>query len=170
MTCHVMDAVQGADHDAGLSNLEALMMMFASPRFLRGVLWADAASCVASGALQLAALDALPRLLGLPQALLVDTGLFLVAYGLVAAWTATREAPPRNLIALFVLGNLAWAIGCGAVIALLQPTTLGVAWVAAQAPGTQVLAEGAHPGGRRGRGDQRDVHGRDGRALAGLHP
>jgi hypothetical protein len=135
------------------------MTMFASPRYLRVVLWADAASCLASGALQLAALDALPRLLGLPQALLVDTGIFLVAYGLLAAWTATREAPPRGLVALFALGNLAWAVGCGAVIALLQPTALGIAWVAAQAATVVVLADLQWMGLRRGAASPRAALG-----------
>ena len=117
------------------------MSMFASPRFLRGVLWADAASCLATGALQLAALDALPSLFGLPQLLLLDTGVFLVAYGLLAAWTATRAVPPRGWVALFAAGNLAWAIGCGVAVALLQPTALGIAWIAMQAAAVLVLAD-----------------------------
>jgi len=117
------------------------MSMFASPRFLRGVLWADAASCLATGALQLAALDALPRLFGLPQLLLLDTGVFLVAYGLLAAWTAARPVPPRGWVALFAAGNVAWAIGCGFAVALLQPTGLGIAWIAVQAAAVLVLAD-----------------------------
>lgn len=112
-----------------------------SPRFLRAVLWADAASCLASGALQLVALDALPRLLGLPQLLLLDTGLFLVAYGLLAAWTATRDVPPRRWVAVFAAGNVAWAVGCAAVALWLQPTALGLAWIAAQAATVLLLAQ-----------------------------
>ncbi|TFZ04105.1 hypothetical protein [Ramlibacter humi] len=117
------------------------MSLFASPRFLRGVLWADAVSCVASGALQLAALDALPRLLGLPQALLVDTGIFLVAYGLVVAWLASRREVIRPLVALFAIGNVGWAIGCGFAVYALQPTTLGIAWISMQAATVLVLAD-----------------------------
>lgn len=126
------------------------MSMFASPRFLRGVLWADAASCFASGALQLAALDALPRLFGLPQLLLLDTGVFLVAYALLAAWAASRPVPPRGWVALFAAGNLAWAAGCGLLVALLQPTALGVAWIAMQAIAVLVLADLQWMGLRRG--------------------
>ena len=121
-----------------------------SPRFLRAVLWADAASCLGTGTLQLAALDALPRLFGLPQVLLLDTGLFLVAYGLLAAWTASRAVPPRRLVALFALGNLAWAVGCGAAVFALQPTTLGIAWIALQAAAVLVLADLQWMGLRRG--------------------
>jgi len=126
------------------------MSMFASPRFLRGVLWADAASCLATGALQLAALDALPHLFGLPQVLLLDAGVFLVAYALMAAWAASRPVPPRRWVALFAAGNLAWAIGCGLAVALLQPTTLGVAWIAMQAAAVLVLADLQWMGLRRG--------------------
>lgn len=128
------------------------MSAFASPNFLRRVLWADAASCLASGALQLAALDALPHLLGLPQPLLLETGFFLVAYALLAAWVASRPVTSRRWVALFAAGNLAWAIGCGVVIALLSPTGFGVAWVAAQAATVLVLADlqwmGLRHGGR----------------------
>jgi hypothetical protein len=126
------------------------MSMFASPRFLRSVLWADAASCFASGALQLAALDALPRLFGLPQVLLLDTGVFLIAYALLAAWAATRAVPPRKWVALFAAGNVAWAVACGITVGLLQPTGLGVAWIAMQAAAVLVLADLQWMGLRRG--------------------
>ncbi len=119
------------------------MSLFASPAFLRRVLWADAASCLATGGLQLAALDALPTLLGLPSALLLDSGVFLVAYALVVGWLAMRDAPPRVAVGLLAIGNLGWAIGCAALLAgpWLQPTALGFAWVAAQAAVVLVLAD-----------------------------
>ena len=117
------------------------MSLFASPRFLRGVLWADAVSCLASGALQLVALDAMPRVLGLPQVLLLDTGIFLLAYGAVVAWLASRREVIRPLVALFAIGNVGWAIGCGFAVYALQPTTLGVAWIAMQAATVLVLAD-----------------------------
>ena len=117
------------------------MSIFASPRFLRRVLWADAASCLASGAVQLAAPDALPALLGLPPLLLVDTGIFLVAYALLVGWLAARERPPRGWVAFCALGNLGWAVGCVAAIALLHPGALGTGWIAAQAACVLVLAD-----------------------------
>ncbi|KQT08775.1 hypothetical protein [Ramlibacter sp. Leaf400] len=127
------------------------MTTFASsPRFLRAVLWADAASCLATGTLQLAALDALSRLFGLPQGLLLDTGVFLVAYALLAAWTATREVPPRKWVALFAIGNVAWAIGCAIAVFTLQPATPGIAWIAVQAAAVLVLADLQWMGLRRG--------------------
>ena len=116
------------------------MSIFASPRFLPRVLWADAASCVASGALQLAALDALPELMGLPRALLLYSGVFLVTYGAVLAWIASRADVPRRLVGLCALGNVGWAVGCAAAIAVLRPSAWGVAWIAAQAACVLVLA------------------------------
>ena len=132
------------------------MSIFSSPHFLRRVLWVDAASCLASGALQLASLDALPRLLGLPEGLLLETGMFLVAYALLAGWIASRPETSRRWVAVFALGNVAWAIGCGVVIATLAPAALGVAWVAAQAATVLVLADLQWMGLR---------HSREGRAA-----
>ena len=117
------------------------MSIFASPLFLRRVLWADAASCLACGVLQLAVPDALPRWLGLPQPLLLSTGVFLVAYALVLAWVASRPQLRRALVALFAVGNVGWAIGCGAALALLQPTALGVGWIVLQGITVLVLAD-----------------------------
>ena len=72
------------------------MSVFASPRFLPRVMWADAASCAATGALQVAFTDALARLTGLPAPLLLGTGVFLLAYAAMAAFMAGRRTPPRG--------------------------------------------------------------------------
>lgn len=114
------------------------MSIVAAPSFLRRVLQADAASCLACGALQLAALASLSSLTGLPQSLLLATGVFLVGYALVLAWVALRPQLPRRLVALFAAGNVGWAIGCGAALALWQPTAPGIAWIVLQ--GVTVLA------------------------------
>ena len=119
------------------------MSIFASPRFLPRVMAADAISCAAPGALQLGLADMLARLTGLPAPLLTGTGAFLLAYAALAAWMARRPVPPRRLIGLVVFGNLAWAAGAVALLAsgLVAQTTLGVAWVLAQAVVVVVLAE-----------------------------
>ena len=93
------------------------MSMFASPRFLPRVMWADAASCAASGALQLVAGQPLADVTGLPLALLQSTGWFLLGYALLAAWMAARSPVPRRLIGLVVVGNFGWAAGCVALLA-----------------------------------------------------
>jgi hypothetical protein len=118
------------------------MSRLSSGRFIRGVLWADAASCLASGALQLAALQPLTDLLGLPRPLLLESGVFLVAYALAVALTATRAQVPRTLVGLFATGNVGWGLGCVGLLVsgAVAPTLAGVAWVLAQALTVAVLA------------------------------
>lgn len=117
--------------------------LFASPRFLSRVMWVDAASCAATGALQLGFTDALARLTGLPGTLLLGTGLFLLAYAAAAAAMARRATPPRTLIGLVAVGNFGWAAACAALLAsgLFAVTALGTAWVIAQAVTVVLLAE-----------------------------
>ncbi|MBS0426747.1 MAG: hypothetical protein JSR41_05615 [Proteobacteria bacterium] len=117
--------------------------IFASPRFLSRVMWVDAASCAATGALQVGATDALARLTGLPAGLLLGTGLFLLGYAALAAAMAMRATPPRMLIGLVVVGNFGWAAACAALLAsgVFAVTALGMAWVIAQAVTVVLLAE-----------------------------
>lgn len=116
---------------------------FASPRFLSRVMWVDALSCAATGALQVGFTDALARLTGLPGGLLLSTGLFLLAYAAAAAAMARRATPPRTLIGLVAIGNFGWAAACAALLAsgLFAVTALGTAWVVAQAVTVVLLAE-----------------------------
>ncbi|RZL93638.1 MAG: hypothetical protein EOP82_07045 [Variovorax sp.] len=119
------------------------MSVFASSRFLPRVMAADAVSCAATGALQLAFTGALARLTGLPAPLLLGTGVFLLAYAAAAAWMASRAVPPRKLIGLVAVGNFGWAAACVALLAVGGGaiTPLGWAWVLAQALTVVVLAE-----------------------------
>jgi hypothetical protein len=130
------------------------MSVFASPRFLSNVMWADAASCAASGVLQVVFTGALARLTGLPAPLLMATGVFLLAYAVAAALMAGRLAPPRTLIGLVVAGNFGWAVACVALLVsgIFAVTALGMAWVIAQALCVVVLAELQWTGLRRSRG------------------
>jgi len=127
------------------------MSVLASPNFLRNVLRVDAASCLASGAVQLAGGGALAALLSLPQPLLAGTGAFLLAYGAFVAWLSTRDPVPRPLVGLLAVGNAAWGLGCIGLLTLggLQPSALGTAWVIAQAATVLVLAELQWTGLRR---------------------
>ncbi|WP_432730443.1 hypothetical protein [Variovorax sp. W6] len=130
------------------------MSVFASPRFLPNVMWADAASCAATGALQVAFTGALARLTGLPAPLLMGTGVFLLAYAAMAAFMASRATPPRTLIGLVVVGNFGWAVACISLLVsgIFPVTAVGVAWVLAQAVCVIVLAELQWTGLRRSRG------------------
>jgi hypothetical protein len=117
--------------------------IFTSPRFLSRVMGVDAASCAATGALQLGFTDQLARLTGLPASLLIGTGVFLLAYAAAAAAMALRATPPRTLIALVAIGNFGWAAACAALLAsgVFAVTALGMAWVIAQAVTVVLLAE-----------------------------
>ena len=117
------------------------MSFTASPRLLPSVLWADAASCLASGLLQLAAAPLLAAWLGLPQLLLVVTGWVLLAVAAFAVWLATRRPVARAGVYLLVAGNVAWVLGC---IELAfgggSLTALGVGYLLFQAAAVAVIA------------------------------
>ena len=100
--------------------------MQATTTLLRRVLWADAATSLACGAIQVGALDTLSRVLALP---------FYLAYGALVAWAASRAEPPRPLVLLFAFGNIGWALLCAAALAgpWLHPGFAGGAWIALQA-------------------------------------
>jgi len=125
---------------------EHTMSIFSNPRFLPRVMRADAASCAATGVLQLALAQPLAALLHLPAPLLQGTGAFLVGYAAVAAWLATRNpraAFTRAAVGVIAMGNFGWAVGCIALLAAggLAPTGWGIAWVLAQVATVVVLAE-----------------------------
>ena len=119
------------------------MSVFQSPNFLRNVMLADAASCLACGALQVAAPQALSQWMHLPSALLAGTGAFLLLYAAVAVFVGTRRPVPRALVGVFAAGNFGWAIACVALLAAggLAPGALGIAYVLVQAATVVVLAE-----------------------------
>jgi hypothetical protein len=120
-------------------------------QFLRRALLADAAfSGVAALLLTLDA-SGLAPLLELPEALLRETGLFLIAYTALVGWLGTRSATPRALVLFVVAGNAAWTIGSIALLfsGAVSPNLLGEAFVAAQAIATGVFAELQYVGLRR---------------------
>jgi hypothetical protein len=123
-------------------------------QFLRRALLADAVfSGIAAMVLTLDA-GALAPLLALPEALLRETGLFLIAYTALVGWLGTRQTMPKILVAIVIAGNIAWTV---ASIALLfsdavTPNLLGEVFVAAQAIATGVFAELQYIGLRRSGG------------------
>lgn len=117
------------------------MSVFQSPRFLPVVLRIDAASCAATGALQLAAAPTLAAWFGLPQALLTATGAFLLAVCALALF-ASRAPVRRPLVWIMVAGNAAWVLGCLELLFTgAASTALGQAWLVVQAVAVGVLAE-----------------------------
>jgi hypothetical protein len=100
-------------------------------RLLKVALCADAAASGPIALLQLAAAPQLAELTGLPHALLVETGAFLVAYTVVLVVLALAPSVARALVLLIVAGNVAWGVAGVALLAggTLAPSALGVAFV-----------------------------------------
>ncbi len=89
--------------------------------FLRRAILADAIFSGASAVLLTLGAGALAPLLNLPEALLRETGLFLIAYAALVGWLGTRQAMPKALVGIVIAGNAAWTI---ASIALLFSSSL----------------------------------------------
>ncbi len=123
-------------------------------QFLRRALLADAVfSGIAAVALTLDA-GALAPLLDLPEALLRETGLFLIAYTALVGWLGTRQTMPKVLVAIVIAGNIAWTVASIALLfsGAVTPNLLGEAFVVAQAIATGVFAELQYIGLRRSGG------------------
>jgi uncharacterized protein YjeT (DUF2065 family) len=123
-------------------------------QLLRRALLADAIfSGIAAVLLTLDA-TALAPLLELPEALLRETGLFLIAYTALVGWLAARARVPKALVVLVIAGNAAWTIGSIALLfsGAVTPNLLGEAFVVAQAIATGVFAELQYIGLRRSGG------------------
>jgi hypothetical protein len=122
--------------------------------FLRRAIQLDA---IVSGAmalvLTLGAGEFAP-LLNLPEALLRETGLFLIAYAAGVGWLGTRRQMPRVLVGIVIAGNAAWTIGSVALLfsGAVNPNLPGEAFVAVQAIAVGAFAELQYIGLRRSGG------------------
>ena len=119
--------------------------------FLRRALLADAIFSGVSAAVMTLDAGALAPFLNLPEVLLRETGLFLIAYAALVGWLWSRPSVPKALVMIVIAGNAAWTL---ASIALLfsdavAPNLLGEIVVVAQAIATGVLAELQYVGLRR---------------------
>jgi hypothetical protein len=121
---------------------------------LRRALLADAVfSGVSAIGLTLGA-GVLAPLLYLPEALLRETGLFLIAYTALVGWLGTRQSVPKALVLLVVAGNAVWTLASIALLfsSAVNPNLLGEIAVVVQAIATGVLAELQYIGLRRSGG------------------
>jgi hypothetical protein len=128
--------------------------MISPSRFLRRALLADAVFSGVSAAGLTFGAGTFASLLNLPEALLQETGLFLIAYTILVGCLGTRPSVPRALVMIVVAGNAAWTL---ASIALLfsggvSPNLLGEIAVVAQAIATGVFAELQYIGLRKSGG------------------
>ena len=122
--------------------------------FLSRALLADAIfSGVSAMSLTLGA-GLLAPFFNLPEALLRETGLFLIAYTALVGWLGTRAAVPKVLVMIVVAGNAAWTLASIALLfsGAVSPNLLGEIVVVAQAIATGVFAELQYVGLRRSGG------------------
>ncbi|WP_028137433.1 hypothetical protein [Bradyrhizobium japonicum] len=125
--------------------------MIVASTFLRRALLADAVfSGVAALGFTFGA-STFAALFNLPEALLRETGLFLIAYTALVGWLASRAAVAKALVLLVVVGNAAWTVGSIALLlsGAVSPNLAGELMVVAQAIATGVFAELQYVGLRR---------------------
>jgi hypothetical protein len=108
--------------------------------FLRRVLALDSLSCLGMGLLMGLGAAGLAPLFGLPEGLVRGAGLALLPLAAFIFWLATRPNPPRPLVWVVILGNLAWTAESFITLGQSQATALGTAFVAAQAVAVLGLA------------------------------
>ena len=122
--------------------------------FLRRAILADAIFSGASAVLLTFGAGELAPLLNLPEALLRETGLFLVAYAALVGWLGMRPSMPKPRVAIVIAGNAAWTVASIALLfsGAVMPNLLGELFVAVQAIIVGVLAELQFIGLRRSGG------------------
>lgn len=110
--------------------------------FLRRVLVADAATCVASGVLTSMLTSVVAGLTHIPHAVLFYSGLSLFPIAAFMAFVATRSALSTTGVWLVILGNVGWVLGSLwlAFGGAINPNGLGIAFILAQAAVVAVLA------------------------------
>ena len=118
------------------------MQLLRTSTFLRRTLFADAATCAASGILMTLAASPLEQSLGLPAGLLRYAGFSLLPVAAVLLYLATRENLSKPAIWTVIVLNELWTVASllllfGGWVAL---TELGYAFVIAQALGVAAFS------------------------------
>ena len=118
---------------------------------LRRSLQADALVSGAMALLLVTGTGVLAPLLALPQPLLLETGLFLIAYAAFVGWLGSRITLQRPLVLLVIIGNALWTLASIALLfsSAVTPNGLGLAFVVMQAIAVGVFAELQYMGLRR---------------------
>ena len=125
--------------------------MIDASTFLRRALLADAIFSGVSAVVLTSGAGLLAPWLSLPEALLRETGLFLIAYAALVGWLWSRPSVPRLLVMIVIAGNAAWTLASIALLVsgAVSPNLLGEIVVVAQAIATGVLAELQYVGLRK---------------------
>jgi hypothetical protein len=119
--------------------------------FQRRAILGDAIFSGASAVLLSFGAGALAPFLNLPETLLRESGLFLIAYAALVGWLGTRPSMPKALVVTVIAGNAAWTIASIVLLfsGAVTPNVLGEAFVMAQAIAVGALAELQYIGLRR---------------------
>jgi hypothetical protein len=119
--------------------------------FLRRAILGDAIFSGASAVLLSFGAGALAPFLNLPETLLRESGLFLIAYAALVGWLGTRPSMPKALVVTVIAGHAAWTVASIALLfsGAVTPNLLGEAFVVAQAIAVGALAELQYIGLRR---------------------
>lgn len=125
--------------------------MIQSSPFLRRALLADAVFSSVSAVVMTLDAGALAPFLNLPEVLLRETGLFLIAYAAPVGWLWSRPSVPKPLVMIVIAGNAAWTLASIALLfsGMVAPNLAGEIVVVAQAIATGVLAELQYVGLRK---------------------
>ena len=126
-------------------------MKFHNSRFLRWVLIADAATCVATGLMLVFGFTFLTELLGLPGRLLLYAGISLLPFVMFLSWLASRSILSTRAVWTAILLNALWTVDSFLLLVTgwVNPTQLGYAFVTAQAIGVALLASLEYAGLRK---------------------
>lgn len=115
---------------------------------LKTALIADALACAALALAQIAAPGLLQDWLGIPRALLLGSGVFLLGYTVLLLILCASKAVWKALVAGIVLGNIGWALACIglALAAPFAPGPWGLAYLLVQAAAVLGLAGAEYAG------------------------
>lgn len=118
------------------------MQSLRTSNFLRWVLFADAATCVATGLLLMLGSGVLEQFLGLPSGLLRYAGVSLLPFAALLVYLATRAHLSTPVVWAVIVLNALWTIDSFLLLLTgwVAPTELGYAFVIAQALGVAVFA------------------------------
>lgn len=118
------------------------MQSFPTSKFLRRVLLADAATCLAAGLLMTLGAAPLERHFGLPAELSRYAGVGLLPFAAFLVYLAARESLKAPVVWAVILLNVLWTVDSVLLLVSgrITPTEAGYAFVLAQALGVAVFA------------------------------
>lgn len=110
--------------------------------FLRGVLFADAATCLVMGLLLSTGSGFLTNILGLPTELMLYAGLSLFPFAAFLIYAATRKSISKTAVWLIIGLNLLWTADSFLLLVsgFIAPTAFGYVFLIFQAAGVLMFA------------------------------